>query len=88
MVPFIAAKRGGSPQQTNVPQQVIIDVAQLKSAVDVDLPEPITPKKLAQLEEQRKTGKVAKQKSSVSFSSTPTKPLSLKELKELEASQK
>lgn len=58
MVPFIAAARGGSPQEVNVPQQVIVDVAQLKSAVDVDLPEPIDPKKLAQLEEQRRTGKV------------------------------
>ena len=88
MVPFIAAARGGSPQEVNVPQQVIVDVAQLKSAVDVDLPEPITPELLAQQAAQRASGKVIKEKSSVSFSSTPTKPLSLKELKELEASQK
>jgi len=60
MVPFIAPVRGSSPQEVNVPQQVIVDVAQLKSAVDVDLPEPIDPKLLAKLATQRATGFTAK----------------------------
>ena len=60
MVPLIAAKRTTNPRQPNPRHQVIVDVKQLKAAVGVDVPDPVTAENLERLAMQRATGFTAK----------------------------
>jgi len=56
MAPFIAAKRSTDPRQPNPRHQVIVDVKQLKAAVDTPPPPPVDSKLLQQLATQRASG--------------------------------